>query len=288
MPSDSGGRVLAATDIAQAVREVIPRIAVELRPDVSRALKGAVATERSERGRAVLEQLIANAHIAASDRVPLCQDTGSVWVRVELGSEETLTGNVQTEVNAAVAEAYRAAGLRMSLVHDALLDRSNTGDNTPAFVDVVWRPGRGATVHVMLKGGGSDNASRVEMLTPDAGFDGIKRVVLDTVERRASGACPPLLVGIGVGATFDKVGGLAKRALLREIGSMPKDERVAHLEAELLSAINAMGIGPGGLGGDTTALGVHIVTAPCHIAALPVAVNMGCCAVRSASVEVRS
>jgi len=286
MPLGFGGRVLAATDIAQAVREAIPRIAVELRPDVFRALEAALASERSSHGRSVLEQLVTSARIASNDRVPVCQDTGSVWVRVELGSEETLTGNVQTEVNAAVAAAYRTSGLRMSLVRDALLDRSNTGDNTPAFVDVVWRPGTGATVHVMLKGGGSDNASRVEMLTPDAGFEGIRRVVLETVEAKATGACPPLLIGVGVGATFDKVGGLAKRALLRELGSRPKDERVAQFEDELLSAVNATGIGPGGLGGDTTALGVHIVTAPCHIAALPVAVNMGCCAVRSTHIEV--
>jgi fumarate hydratase class I/fumarate hydratase subunit alpha len=246
-----------------------------------------VSSERSERGKRVLEQLVANAEIAEDESVPLCQDTGAVWVRVELGSEETLTGNVQTEINAAIADAYRSAGLRMSLVRDGLLDRSNTGDNTPAFVDIVWRPGTGATVHVMLKGGGSDNASRTEMLAPDAGFEGVKRVVLETVEAKATGACPPLLIGVGVGSTFDKVGGLAKRALLREIGTVPMDDRVGKLEAELLEAVNATGIGPAGLGGDTTALAVHLVTGPCHIAALPVAVNMGCCAVRSATVEVK-
>lgn len=278
--------MLTAAQIGEAVREAIPRAATSLRPDVERALEAAAASERSPRGRSVLEQLVTNAELARAQSVPLCQDTGSVWVRVELGSEETLAGNVQTEVNAAVAAAYRSAGLRMSMVRDGLLDRGNTGDNTPAFVDVVWRPGTGATVHVMLKGGGSDNASRVEMLAPDDGFEGVKRVVLETVEAKATGACPPLLVGVGVGSTFDKVGGLAKRALLREIGTIPKDDRVQVLEAELHEAINATGIGPGGLGGDVTALAVHIVTAPCHIAALPVAVNMGCCAVRSASVEV--
>ncbi len=138
----------------------------------------------------------------------------------------------------------------------------------------------------MLKGGGSDNASRIEMLPPSAGFEGVRRVVLETVEAKASGACPPLFIGVGVGATFDKVGGLAKKALLREIGTAPSDPRLAELEAELLAAVNATGIGPGGLGGDTTALAVHVATAPCHIAALPVAVNLGCSAVRSASVEV--
>ncbi|HET6351817.1 MAG TPA: fumarate hydratase [Coriobacteriia bacterium] len=278
--------MLSAQTIGAAVRSAISTAACELRPDVDAALRAAARTERSERGRAVLRQLVDNAELARTERVPLCQDTGTVWVRVELGSDQSLTGNVQTEVNAAIAEAYREAGLRMSLVNDALLDRSNTGDNTPGFVDLVWRPGTGATVQVMLKGGGSDNASRIEMLAPDAGFAGIKRVVLETVETKATGACPPLLMGVGVGATFDKVGGLAKRALLREIGSTPKDDRIAVFEAELLAAVNELGIGPAGLGGDTTALAVHIVTAPCHIAALPVAVNMGCCAVLSATVEI--
>ncbi len=280
--------MLHASQIADTVRDAVARAACELRPDVAEALRAAAVHERSVRGRAVLEQLVANAEIASADRVPLCQDTGTVWVRIELGSEERLTGNVQSEIDAAVASAYRDAGLRMSLVRDALLDRTNTGDNTPAFVDVVWRPGTGATVHVMLKGGGSDNASRIVMLSPDAGFEGVQRVVVETVEATATGACPPLLVGVGVGATFDKVGGLAKRALLREIGTVPIDDRVGELERALLDAVNATGIGPGGLGGDTTALAVHIVTGPCHIAALPVAVNMGCCAVRSATVEVHT
>jgi tartrate/fumarate subfamily iron-sulfur-dependent hydro-lyase alpha chain len=259
-----------------------------LRPDALRALRDAAVRERSPRGRAVLEQLVENARIAEHDAVPLCQDTGTVWVRVEVGEDECVFGDLQGAIDSAVAEAYRDARLRTSVVRDALLDRTNTADNTPAFIDVVLgaRAGSGATVHVLLKGGGSDNASRVEMLAPGAGVEGVKRVVLETVERHATGACPPLLVGVGVGTTFDKVAGLAKRALLREIGTHAADPRAAALEAELLSAINATGIGPAGLGGDTTALGVHVMTAPCHIAALPVAVNLGCSAIRSATVEV--
>jgi tartrate/fumarate subfamily iron-sulfur-dependent hydro-lyase alpha chain len=278
--------VLSASEIAAAVREAIPRAACVLRDDVTAAVADAALRERSERGRTVLRQLVENARIASADSVPVCQDTGTVWVRVELGAEECLSGDVASEVNRAVAEAYLEAGLRMSLVNDAVFDRTNTGDNTPAFVEIARRAGFGATVHVMLKGGGSDNASRVEMLAPDAGFAGIKRVVLETVEARATGACPPLLIGVGVGATFDKVGSLAKRALLRRLDSPPFDPRAAELEMELLEAVNATGIGPAGLGGDTTALGVHLLTAPCHIAALPVAVNLGCCAVRSATIEV--
>ena len=280
--------MLTSASIARAVSDAIPRAALALRPDALVALRDAALRERSPRGRAVLEQLIDNARIAAADGVPLCQDTGTVWVRVEVGEDECVCGDLQAALDAAVADVFRDARLRMSVVADALLDRTNTGDNTPAFVDVVLgaRPGAGATVRVMLKGGGSDNSSRVEMLPPGAGPEGVKRVVLEAVQARAAGACPPLLIGVGVGATFDKVGGLAKKALLRAIGSAPGDPRVASLEAEILSAVNETGIGPAGLGGDFTALAVHIATAPCHIAALPVAVNLGCSAIRSVSVEV--
>jgi fumarate hydratase subunit alpha len=280
--------MLSASQIAEAVRAAIPRVADALRPDAHAALKTAAAQERSERGRAVLEQLLENAAIAERDCVPLCQDTGTVWVRIELGAQECLCGDLQSEIDAAVALAYRDAKLRMSVVRDALFDRTNTGTNTPAFVEVAHaaRPGTGATVHLMLKGGGSDNASRVEMLPPGAGIEGVRRVVLEAVEAGATGACPPLLVGVGVGSTFDKVAGLAKRALLRPIGEEPIGPSVAALQADLLSAINATGIGPAGLGGDTTALAVHVITAPCHIASLPVAVNLGCSAVRSATFEV--
>jgi fumarate hydratase subunit alpha len=280
--------VLSSASIARAVADAIPRAALSLRPDALVALRDAAAKERSPRGRAVLEQLIENALIAADDHVPLCQDTGTVWVRVEVGEDECVCGDLQAAIDVAVAQAYRDASLRMSIVRDALLDRTNTADNTPAFVDIALgaRPGTGATVNVLLKGGGSDNASRVEMLAPGAGIEGVTRVVLEAVEAKAAGACPPLLIGVGVGATFDKVGGLAKKALLRPIGTPPSDPRIAQLEAELLSAVNATGIGPAGLGGDFTALAVHVATAPCHIAALPVAVNLGCSAVRSASAEV--
>jgi tartrate/fumarate subfamily iron-sulfur-dependent hydro-lyase alpha chain len=280
--------VLSSGKIADAVRAAIPLAAASLRPDALVAMRAALSSERSPRGRAVLAQLLENADLAARDHVPLCQDTGTVWVRVELASDECVCGDLQAEIDIAVAEAYRDAHLRMSVVRDALLDRDNTRDNTPAFVEVALgtRAGTGATVHVMLKGGGSDNASRIEMLPPSAGIDGVKRIVLETVEAKATGACPPLVIGVGVGTTFDKVGGVAKRALLREIGSAPADPALARFEAELLAAVNATGIGPGGLGGDTTALAVHVATAPCHIAALPVAVNLGCSAVRSATVEV--
>ncbi|MDF1543013.1 MAG: fumarate hydratase [Anaerosomatales bacterium] len=278
--------MVGAEAIGSAVYDAIVRAATTLRPDALAAMRDAEARERSPRGRAILGQLLENARIAADDAVPLCQDTGSVWVLLEVGEGECVGGDVPDAVNAAVAAAYADAHLRMSIVRDALMDRANTKDNTPAFIDIGFRSGTGVTVTVMLKGGGSDNASAVSMLAPGDGEDGVVRFVTETVARTGASACPPLLVGVGVGATFDKVASLAKRALLRPIGTAHRDPRVAALERRIAAKVDALGIGPGGLGGTVTALGVHVVTAPCHIASLPVAVNVGCSAVRSASVEV--
>ncbi len=274
-----------AHTVAAAVREAIGVAATSLRPDVLAAMRAASETEASPRGRRVLHQLIENARIAETDGVPLCQDTGTVWVRVELGVEERLGEPLQPVIDQAVRDAYRKHALRMSVVTDALFDRSNTGDNTPAFVELVTRPGHGATVQVMLKGGGSDNSSALAMLDPSAGIEGVKEFVVRTVEANATGACPPLVVGVGIGSTFDKVAGLAKRALLVPLDA-DSPGKAGVLERELLGMVNATGIGPAGLGGTTTALGVKVLTAPCHIAALPVAVNMGCSAMRTATVEV--
>jgi tartrate/fumarate subfamily iron-sulfur-dependent hydro-lyase alpha chain len=277
--------VVRVAAIAHAVRSAIAEAATTLRPDVLAAMRAAAAAEPSPRGREVLAQLLGNAEVADRDSVPLCQDTGTVWVWIELGAGECLDGDLQAAVDDAVRLAYREGALRMSVVRDALLDRTNTGDNTPAFVDVTFRPGVGATVHVMLKGGGSDNASALAMLDPAAGEAGVRRFVLDTVAAKATGACPPLVVGVGVGGTFDSVGKLAKKALLVPL-DRPSGAAVAALETALLAEINALGIGPAGLGGRTTALSVRVLSAPAHIAALPVAVNLGCSAVRSATVEV--
>lgn len=278
--------MLTTDDIARAVGEAIATSAVTLRPDVLAAMERAAVEEPSERGREVLGQLLDNARIARADRVPLCQDTGTVWVWVELGASECLNGDLQAAVDEAVRAAYRSNGLRMSVVRDALGDRANTGDNTPAFVDVTVRPGTGATVHVMLKGGGSDNASALAMLDPAAGAEGVRRFVFETVSAKATGACPPLVVGVGVGGAFDTVGKLAKKALLQPLDAPPVSAAAEALEARLHADINDTGIGPGGLGGRTTALGVRVLSAPCHIAALPVAVNLGCSAMRSATVEL--
>jgi len=233
-----------------------------------------------------LDMMIENDRIARTDHVPLCQDTGSVWVYLEVGEGEAVPGDIFSLVDEAVGRAYRSARLRMSLLRDAHVDRTNTATNAPAFTELAFRPGTGATLHVMLKGGGSDNASRVVMLPPGAGLEGIREAVLSCVIEKGSAACPPLIIGLGVGATFDKVAGLAKKALLRPVGTPHPDARVAEIEQGLLELINATGVGPAGLGGDTTALAVNMKTAPCHIAALPLAINMGCSAMRSISMEL--
>jgi fumarate hydratase subunit alpha len=269
--------------LIEAIHDAVGEAAVTLRADVALALVSALEVEPSPRGRSVIAQLLSNADIAASDRVPLCQDTGTAWVRLTLGADQPLPADLQAIADEAVASAYRDFALRMSTVRDALVDRENAGDNTPALLEVRLRPGTGAEIDVLLKGGGSDNASALAMLPPSAGIEGVRAFVLETVEAKATGACPPLLIGVAVGGTFDTVAALAKKALLRQVGARAPSSEVAALEDDLLAAVNATGIGPAGLGGRTTALAVHVVTAPCHIAALPVAVNLGCCAVRSAS-----
>lgn len=266
-----------------AIREC----ATSLRQDFFAAIKEAYEKmslcEPDSLQTSVLEQIITNASIGKEQGLPICQDTGSVWVCLEVGEENDIPGNIFSELNSTVARAYTDGHLRMSIVEDALSHRANTNKNTPAFTDIHIVPGKAMKMHIMLKGGGSDNASRVVMLPPSAGWEGIKAEVLSCVREKAANACPPLLIGVGVGATFDKVAGLAKVALLREIGSMSSNEELQKMESELLAEVNKTGIGPGALGGTLTAVGVHIKTAPCHIAALPLAINMGCCAMRSAS-----
>ncbi len=273
--------------VAEAVYAGIRFAAVTLRADCARAIGDAhaAARDRGAQGReaSVLDDILANAAIAKADDVPLCQDTGSVWACLEVGAHATVSGDALSLVDDAVARAYADGGLRRSIVADALFDRTNTQTNAPAFCEVRLSSDPVTKLHVMLKGGGSDNASRLVMLAPGDGREGVKRVVLDAVREKAANACPPLIVGVGVGGTFDKVAALSKRALLRPVGSPSASPEARAFEAELLEAIDASGIGPGALGGTCTALAVHLETAPCHIAALPVAVNMGCCAMRSAS-----
>ena len=280
---------ISAEQVAAAVEAAIPALASRVPRDVYDGFVRARAIETHPRGKAVLDHLIANAAVAAGDSVPICQDTGTVWVSLEVGPDVAVCGDVLAQIDASVGRAYIDARLRKSLVRNALFDRSNTQDNTPAFTEIhpVDEPGA-ARLSIMLKGGGSDNASRVVMLTPGAGRQGIVDEVVRCVREKAANACPPLVVGIGVGATFDKVAGLAKRALMRPVGMPSRDADAAEFEHELLEKLNETGLGPGGIGGIAVALDVHVETAPCHIAALPLAINMGCSALRRAVIDLAS
>ena len=280
-------KFLDSNNVAEAIAFAIPQLAAKLPADVRQAMAYTRDEERGERARIVLDQLCDNCMIAGQNMLPICQDTGTVWVCLEIGPDVNIHGDIFSEVNDVVAHAYTQNALRKSVVRDALFDRTNTQDNTPAFCELrfVDEPGA-AHLHVMLKGGGSDNASCVTMLTPSAGKQGVIDTVIARVKEKASCACPPLVVGVGVGATFDKVAGLSKLALMRPLGTPNPDPEADAFEQELLAAINETGIGAGALGGKTTALAVRVKTAPCHIAALPVAVNMGCSALRRMTIEL--
>lgn len=280
-------KFLDSNNVAEAIAFAIPQLAAKLPADVRQAMAHARDEERGGRARIVLDQLCDNCMIAGQNMLPICQDTGTVWVCLEIGPDVNIHGDIFSEVNDVVAHAYTQNALRKSVVRDALFDRTNTQDNTPAFCELrfVDEPGA-AHLHVMLKGGGSDNASCVTMLTPSAGKQGVIDTVIARVKEKASCACPPLVVGVGVGATFDKVAGLSKLALMRPLGTPNPDPEADAFEQELLAAINETGIGAGALGGKTTALAVRVKTAPCHIAALPVAVNMGCSALRRMTIEL--
>ncbi|HET9017423.1 MAG TPA: fumarate hydratase [Thermomicrobiaceae bacterium] len=263
--------------IAEAVREVCLEANYVAGTDVRAALAVAEQREVSPLGRQVLGQLLENIAIAEADRVPMCQDTGTVVVFAEVGQEIQLVGGgFEEAIDRGVHEAYDVGYLRKSMVERPFSARRNTRDNTPAVVHTRLVPGDRLLLALLAKGGGAENMSRLAMLTPADGRDGVKRFAVETVRLAGPNACPPVIVGLGIGGTFDSVATLAKHALLRDIGSENPDPEAAALEAELLTEINRLGIGPHGFGGRITALAVHVESAPCHIASLPVAVNLQC------------
>ncbi|MGI6658177.1 MAG: fumarate hydratase [Dethiobacteraceae bacterium] len=276
-------RELDVSKISSAVTEMMMEANYILGEDVLQALHQALEREESANGRQVLRQLLQNAELARAEQLPLCQDTGFAVVYLEIGQEVHLSGG---DLNEAVQEGIRRGSaegyLRRSIVADPLR-RVNTNDNTPAVIHVTIVPGEEVKITVVPKGGGSENASAVKMLQPAAGADGVIDFVLETVCRMGSSACPPLIVGVGIGGTLEKTAALAKKALLREVGKPHPDLYYAQLEQELLQRINDLGIGPQGFGGRITALAVHIETYAAHIASLPVAVNINCHAARHLS-----
>ncbi len=265
--------------IETSVADLMERANYCLRDDVEQALAEAQTREESTAGQGLLNALRENSRIARTGDYPLCQDTGTAVVFVELGRDVKITGDLYGAINRGVARATRRGYLRASMVADPLR-RENTKDNTPAIIHLDSVAGSAIRLYVMPKGAGSENMSRLWMLLPGEGVSGVKRVVLETLTIGGSSACPPLVVGIGLGGSFDSVPLLAKRALMRPLNSPNDAPHLATLESDLLDAINALGIGPGGLGGRVTALSVAIEAAPCHIASLPVAVNLGCHAMR--------
>ncbi len=272
--------------ITEAVAHLATESNYRLDGDYLATLRRALDEEDSPDALPVLRDLMENAGLAAEGGAPLCQDTGVAVVFLELGQEVNLVGgDLRGAVDEGVRRGYRQGYLRNSVVRDPLL-RENTGDNTPAVLHVDMVPGDGLTIWFLPKGAGSENMSRSAMLRPADGRRGVMDFVVDAVRLAGASACPPLVVGVGIGGTFDMAPLLAKKALLRPSGSANPAEHIAALERDMLAEVNRLGIGAGGFGGRTTALAVNVLTQPCHIASLPVAVNLQCHAHRVGKIEV--
>ena len=269
-------RTVDVKEITENIREMCIAANHVLSPDMGRALNRAVRSEESPLGRQILGQLEENLEIAAEEMIPICQDTGMAVIFLEVGQDVHLEGgSLEDAVNEGVRRGYADGFLRKSVVKDPLI-RENTKDNTPAVIHTRIVPGEEVKITVAPKGFGSENMSRIFMLKPAEGIEGVKQAVLTAVKDAGPNACRPMVVGVGIGGTFEKCALLAKEALTREAGSHSSVPYIKDMEEELLEKINKLGIGPGGLGGTTTALAVNINTYPTHIAGLPVAVNICC------------
>ena len=269
-------REVSTDEITKNIKEMCIEANYILSDDVKNKIINSAAVENSEIGKKILSQLEENMEIAEREQIPICQDTGMAVVFIKIGQEVHITGgSLEDAINQGVREGYTEGYLRKSVVKDPLI-RENTKDNTPAIIHYEIIPGDKVEITLAPKGFGSENMSRVCMLKPADGIEGVKNAVIETVKLAGPNACPPVVVGVGIGGTFEKCALLAKKALTRDINSESSIEYVAELENELLDEINNLNIGPGGLGGKITALGVNIETYPTHIAGLPVAINMCC------------
>jgi len=264
--------------VAEVVR-IVTEANIDLDGKAVACLREALRTESNERARDIIDEILQNQEIARNERIPICQDTGVAVFFIDLGNDVRLDFDLEAALNEAVAKAYRDAYLRKSIVRHPL-DRVNTRDNTPAVVHV--RPTMGSALRIRFapKGAGSENMSRIAMLTPADGFDGIVRFAVETVVAAGGRPCPPIVLGVGIGGTFEKAALIAKESLLRELDDEAADPRDRELEQAILKAVNATNVGPMGLSGDTTCLAVKVNSYPCHIASLPVAVNIQCHAAR--------
>ncbi len=273
-------REISCNVIIDAVRELAMKAATDLGEDVIKSFEAAKKVEESPVGLSILNMMIENAEIAREELSPMCQDTGFAVIFAELGQDvHIVDGDFNEALNEGIRRGYKDGYLRKSVLGDPL-ERVNTGDNTPCIVHTEIVPGDKLKLTLAPKGGGSENMSEVKMLKPSDGIEGVKEFVVDRVFRSGGAPCPPVVVGVGIGGTFEKCAMLAKKALLREIGDRHPNKFYADLEVELLEKINKLGIGPQGLGGTTTALDVHVEVFPCHIASLPAAVNTQCHAAR--------
>lgn len=280
-------RRIKACDVTAAVKKLFMDCNYFIGSDIMNALETACENEQSPVGKSVLSQIIENDKIAAKEEIPLCQDTGMAVLFVEYGDKVVIEdGSFDDAVNEGVRQAYSDGCLRKSVVADPVFDRVNTRDNTPAIIHTKIVGGNTIKITAGGKGFGSENMSAIKMLTPSYGVEGVKQFILDTVFKAGPNPCPPIVVGVGIGGTFERAAQLAKKATFRPIDTKNEDERYAALEDELLTEINKMGFGPAGLGGNTTAIGVNIETSPTHIAGMPVAVNICCHAARHASTTI--
>jgi fumarate hydratase subunit alpha len=269
-------RQINTEEITDTVEKTCIDANYNLGDDLVVSLQNALNEEESPLGKEVIAQILENAEIGKSEQVPVCQDTGFAVVFVEIGQEVAIEGqSLQEAINEGVRRGYKNGYLRKSIVKSPL-DRVNTGDNTPAVIHTDIVPGDKLKITFIAKGGGCENMSRTAMLTPAQGRNGVIDFVVNTVKDAGANPCPPIIVGVGLGGTFEYVTLLSKKAILRPVGSHNKDSNTANLEADLLEEINKLGIGPQGFGGKITALAVHVETYPCHIASLPVAVNIEC------------
>jgi fumarate hydratase subunit alpha len=272
-------RKISSKDIIKVVRDLSIEANYDLGDDVLAAFRKAMEKEDSATAREVLKELIENADIACKERVPICQDCGLAVVFMEIGQDVHITdGDLVEAINEGVRQGYREGYLRKSACHP--ITRKNTGDNTPAIIHSQIVPGDKIRIIFAPKGGGSENMSRVDMLTPAAGIEGVKDYVVKRVRESGSNPCPPTIVGVGIGGTFERSALLAKKALLRNIGERNPDPELAEIEEEILARVNRLGIGPMGYGGNATSLDVFLEIEPCHIASLPVAINIQCHAAR--------
>ena len=276
---------VSAEQITDAVKTLFIKANLELPEDVEQALHKARAEESNQSAANTLSLLEKNLILAREKQIPICQDTGAACVFAEVGQDVHISGDFEEAINEGVRQGYSEGYLRKSIAADPIR-RGNTGDNTPAFITTHLVPGDKIRLTAFPKGCGSENMSRLAMLKPADGIEGVKKFVLDTVRTAGANPCPPIIIGIGIGGTFDKVAYLAKKALLRPLTQRNRDPFYAALEEELFKSINALGIGPQGFGGDTTCLGLAVETLPTHVAGLPVAVNVSCHVTRRATVEL--